>query len=325
MIWISRRRCLLALGGVFVTLREGWAQRPESKARIGVLRTAPPESEQYKAFVLGLRNLGYVEGKNLEIDYRFGKQEDLSRLAEELARAKVSLIFAPTPPGVQAARKLGASIPIVFAVVGDPVRTGIAASLARPGGNMTGLTALGSDLSGKRLEILKEIAPGLSRVAVLWNPALPDKVMEWQEMQGPARALGLELLSIEVRAAADAGAALARAAGLRAEALIVLPEPLAFSQKERVIAFAAKARLPTIYAWHEAAEAGALIAYGADISDLYRRSAIYVDKILRGAKPGDLPIEQPTKFDLAVNLKTAKALGLRVPQSILLRADRLIE
>lgn len=311
--------------GLALALGEAAAQQPRAVPRIGVLRQPPPSDPQYQAFLLGLRELGYIEGKTVLIDYRYGDLDRFPEFADDLVRSNANVIFAPNPQGAQAARKVTAVIPIVFAVVGDPVTAGLAASLARPGGNVTGLTALGSGLGGKRLSLLKEILPRLSRVAVLWNPAIPDKVIEWKEMQGPARAMKIELQSIEVRAPADFDQAFESARRVRAEALMALGEPLVFSQRGRVIEFTAQARLPAIFAWRETVEAGALISYGPDISDLYRRAATYVDKILRGAKPGDLPIEEPARFDFAVNLKTAKALGVTIPQSVLVRADRVIE
>lgn len=313
---------LLALGTVSLVAE---AQQLKAAPRIGVLRAPPPTDHLFQAFLTGLRELGYLEGKTVLIEYRQGSDERLPELAQELVRSKVDLIFAPNPVAAQAARKATATIPIVIAAGGDPVQTGLAASLARPGGNVTGLTALGSNLAGKRLELLKDIVPRLSRVAVLWNPNLPDKLVEWKEMQQPALALKLELLSIEVRAPADFDQAFESARRLRPEALIALGDPLVSRQRGRVIQFAAQARLPTIFNWREAAEEGALIAYGPDISDLYRRSAVYIDKILKGAKPGDLPIEEPIRFDFVVNRRTANALAITLPQSILTRADRVIE
>ena len=322
---MNRREAVFALLALGAGPRVAEAQQPKAVPRIGVLRTPPPTDHLFQALLTGLRELGYVEGKTVLIEYRQGSDERLPELAQDLVRSKVDLIFAPNPVAAQAARKATATIPIVVAAIGDAVRTGLAASVARPGGNVTGLTALGSNLSGKRLELLKEIMPRLSRVAVLWNPSVPDKLLEWKEMEQPARALKLELLSIEVRAPADFDQAFVSARRLRPEALIALGEPLVFTQRGRVIQFAAQDRLPAIFNWREAAEEGALIAYGPDISDLYRRSAVYIDKILKGAKPGDLPIEEPSRFDFVVNRKTANALAVTLPQSILLRADRVIE
>ncbi|HUQ74580.1 MAG TPA: ABC transporter substrate-binding protein [Burkholderiales bacterium] len=320
----TRRRFALAAAALLAAGGRVGAQ-PAKIPRIGVLRTAPRGDRQFQGFLLGLRELGHVEGKTIAIDYRQGEAAKLDTLARDLVAQRVDLIFAPTPPDAQAAKRATDAIPIVIAVVGDVIGTGLAASLARPGGNVTGLTALGSNLSGKRLELLKEIKPGLSRVAVLWNPGIPDKVIEWKEIQGPANAMKLELLSVEVRSPQDFEPAFEALRGLRPDGLIALGEPLVFVQRRRIADFALQGRVATVFNWREAVEDGALIAYGPDIADLYRRAALYVDKILRGAKPGDLPIEEPTRFDFVVNLKTARALGLTIPQTLLARADKVIE
>ena len=321
---ITRRQILFS-GIAFAASGNAGAQQTKGLKKIGVLHTRPPTDERYQALVSGLRDLGYIEGKTILVVYRHGPDAELPQLAETLVRENVDLIFAPTPPVAQAARKATAIIPVVFSAVGDPVLTGLAASLSRPGGNLTGLTALGSNLSGKRLELLKEIVPRLSRVGVLWNPSVPDKVVEWKEIQAPAQALKLELVSIEARVPADLSDAFENARRARAEALLALPDPLLFNQRGRVVEFATQARLPLITAWLEAAEGGALVAYGPNIADLYRRSAVYIDKILKGAKPGELPIQEPTLFDFVINQKTAKQLGITVPQSILVRTTKIIE
>jgi putative ABC transport system substrate-binding protein len=324
---MDRNVLAAALAAVLVLASPAWveAQQPKPLPKIGVLRGAAPNDQLYPAFLNALRDLGYIDGKTVQIEYRQGDGERLGALAEELVRINVNVIFAPTPPQAQAARKITTTIPIVTAALGDPVRTGLAASLAHPGGNVTGLTALGSNLSGKRLELLKEIVPRLSRVAVLWNPAVPDKVVEWKEMEPIAKALKLELLSVEVRTPADFDGAFENIRRLHPQALIALGEPLLSTQRGRVIAFTNKSRVPAMFNWREAVEEGALIAYGPDISDLYRRAATYVDKILKGAKPGDLPIEEPARFDFVVNGRTAKMLGISLPNSILVRADKVIE
>ncbi len=324
------RRLALGVGLGTALLRAtvpGFAQASRPLPAIGVLRPQNTNSSdtQYQAFLRGLADRGLVEGKTIQIHYRSGEFERLPELAQDLVRLNVAVIFAPTPQAAQAARKASAVVPIVVSVIGDPVATGLAASLAHPGGNVTGLTALGSNLSGKRLELLKEIVPRLARVAVFWNPAVPDKQIEWREMTEPARQLKIELLSLEVRSALDFEPAFENALRLRAEAVIGLGEPLVYANRARIIEFANRARLPSIFNWREAAQGGALVAYGPDIVDLYRRAGAYVDKILKGAKPGDLPIEQPVRFDFAVNLQTARALGRAVPQSVLLRADEVIQ
>ena len=301
------------------------AQRTSAVPKIGVMRTPPSSDVPYRAFLQGLAELGYVEGKTILIEYRWGDPRQFPEFARELVRLNVDLIFAPNPQGIQAARQATTTIPIVFAVGGDPVRTGVAASLARPGGNVTGLTALGSDLGGKRLELLKELVPGLSRVAVLWNPAVPDKVVELSEMEGPARKLGLQLQSAEARGPEDFEKAFTRIVNGRAQAMIVLGEPLMYGHRPLLLDFVTKNRLPAIFNWRDFVEAGALIGYGPSIPDLYRRAATYVHKILKGAKPGDLPIDEARQFELIVNLRTAKALGLAIPPSVLARADQVIE
>ncbi len=323
---IDRRAFIGTLtGGLLAAPLAAGAQQASRIPRIGVLRSGPPSDAGYQGFALGLKELGYVEGKNVVIEYRGGELTQLPVLATELVGLKVDVIFAPTPPAAMAARQATATIPIVFAVVGDPVRTGLVASLARPDGNVTGLTALGSDLGGKRLDLLKELSASLRRVAVLWNPSVPDKVIEWEQMQAPAHALGLQLESIEARTPGDVDGALKSVARARPEGVIILGEPLMYANRTRVAEFANANRIPAIFNWREAATAGGLISYGPNIADNNRRAATYVDKILKGAKPADLPVEQPTKFELVINLKTAKALGLTIPPSLLLRADEVIE
>jgi putative ABC transport system substrate-binding protein len=293
--------------------------------KIGVMRTPPPRDAPYQAFLQGLRELGYVEGKTIQIEYRWGDPRQFPELASELVRLNVDLIFAPNPQGIQAARQATTTIPIVFAVGGDPVKTGVAASLSRPGGNATGLTAMGSDLGGKRLEILKEIVPGLSRVAVLWNPAVPDKVVEWKQMEDPARRIGLHLHSAEARGPEEFERAFATIRAARAQAMITLGEPLMYGHRALLLEFVGKQQLPAIFNWRDFVEAGALTGYGPSIPDLYRRAATYVHKILKGANPGDLPIEEPRQFELVINLRTAKALGVTIPTSLLIRAEHIIE
>jgi putative ABC transport system substrate-binding protein len=301
------------------------AQRTSAVPKIGVIRTPPSSDAPYRAFLQGLGELGYVEGKTILIEYRWGEPRQYPEFARELIRANVDIIFAPNPQGIQAARQATSTIPIVFAVGGDPVRTGVAASLARPGGNATGLTALGSDLGGKRLELLKEIVPALSRVAVLWNPAVPDKQVELAQMEAPARKMGLQLQSAEARGPEEFERAFTSILNGRAQAMITLGEPLMYGHRALLLEFVAKNRMPAIFNWRDFVEAGALIGYGPSISDLYRRAATYVHKILKGAKPGELPIEEPKTFELVINLRTAKALGLTIPSSVLVRADHIIE
>src|SRR5712691_6653227 len=273
----------ITLGILSVPMDTG-AQAAKALPRIGVMRGPPSTDAAFQAFLQGLSELGYTEGKTILIEYRSGDPRRFPEFASEFVRLNVDVIFAPNPQGIQAARQATATIPIVFAVGGDPVRTGSVASLAHPGGNTTGLTALGSDLGGKRLEILKEIVPRLSRVAVLLNPAVPDKVVEWKEMEAPARKLGLQLQSAEVRGPEEFERAFALIRSGKAQAMITLGEPLMYTHRSLLLDFAANSHLPAIFNWQDFVEAGALIAYGPSIPDLYRRAATYVHKILKGTK-----------------------------------------
>jgi len=268
--------------------------------------------------------LGYVEGQDIIIETRFAgeRPERLPGLAAELVRLKVDVIVPMDPPAVWAAKKATGTIPIVMPNGVDPVGAGQVASLARPGGNITGLAMLTRELAGKRLELLKEVVPGVSRVAVLWNPAEPEEVIEWQEAQHAARTLGLQLHSLEVRGADDVDGALSAISKRRVDALYVA---VFHRWRKPVIEFAARNRLPAMGGLRHIVDEGALISYGPNYDDLFRRAATYVDKILKGAKPADLPVEQPTRFELVINLKTAKALGLTIPQSVLIRADEVIQ
>jgi len=310
------------------------AQPPARVARIGYLLTSSLESPETQAalgaFREGLRERGYVEGQNIVIEYRTaeGRIERFPDLARDLVRLNVDLIVAGATPTARGARQATSTIPIVAFAMGDPVGDGLVASLARPGGNVTGLTFLGPQLVPKRLELLKELLPRVSRVGVVWHPgAFADQTMKemWKETEGAARTLGVQLQRVEVRSAGELDGAMSRLARERVDAVLPFPSTLLFNERPRLVALAAKHRLPTMFNARQFVELGGLIAYGADLPDLTRRSATYVDKILKGAKPADLPVEQPTKFELAINLKTAKALGLTVPQSLLLRADLVLE
>ena len=274
-----------------------------------------------------MRQLGYVEGKNLVIEYRWadGKYDRLAGLAADLVSLRVDVIVTVGDPVIQAAKKATATIPIVMASVGDPVGRGFVTSLARPGGNITGVSNFAVALSGKWLEILREAVPHLSQVAILRNRANPTHPLFWIEADKAAKGLGLKLQSLEVQSPEDIGAAFESMLKERVGALVTLPDPLLTGQRVRIADLAAKAHLPAIAAFRENAEAGALMAYGPSLAANRRRAAVFVDKILKGAKPGDLPIEQPTTFELFINLKTAKTLGLTIPQSLLQRADQVIE
>ena len=307
------------------------AQQAGKVPRVGVLfagsRSDPAFQRAVDAFQQGLVELGYVEGQSIAIEYREaqGKYERLPDLAAELVRLKVDVIVGATVPTIQAARQATKTIPIVMTLIADPVATGLVANVARPAGNITGLSTMAPDLMGKQLELLREVLPKASRVAVLWNPANPSNALQLREAQDAARALGVRLQPLEVRDPTEFEKAFAAMTRERAGALLVLSDSTLLTQRERIADLAAKSRLPAVSGMRAHAEAGGLIAYGANIFDIWRRAATYVDKILKGAKPGDLPVEQPTKFELVINLKTAKALGLTIPQALLIRADEIIQ
>jgi putative ABC transport system substrate-binding protein len=302
------------------------AQQPPAKtARIGFLGDVPSFIDE--AFRQGLRELGYVEGQNIAIEHRAPdwKYERLPALAAELVRLKVDVIVAASPPATKAAQQATSTIPIVFTVSGDPVAEGFVASLARPGGNLTGLATISPELVGKQLEMLKAVAPKVSRVAVLQNPDQPSHARAVQLAEEPARAHGVQLQVVKARTPSEIDAAFAAMRSQRAGGLLVMRDAVFRAQRAQIVGLAAKSRLPAVYGLREEAEAGGLMAYGSSVPQLFRRAATYVDKILKGAKPADLPVEQPTKFELVINMKTAKRLGLTVPQSLLLQADLVIE
>jgi len=280
---------------------------------------------------LGLRELGWIEGQNIAVEYRWaaGREDKLPALAAELVQLKVDVIVTSSGLAAQAARRATATIPIVATFVADPVGAGLVASLARPGGNITGLTTLAAGLSAKRLELLKAVVSGSTRIAVLWQRgALGGERAERdmvEETQVAGRTLGLQLRFVEARRPDDVEQAFSAMTEARVGGLLVLPGPMLFEARRSIVAHAAKSRLPVVYPWREAASVGGLMSYSTNFPDMYRRAATYVDKILKGAKAADLPFEQPTKFELVINLKTAKALGLTIPQSLLQRADQVIE
>ena len=325
-----RATVVLAIGILAAPLAAD-AQQAGRVFRIGYLGNAPPTTPETSrvlgAFRQGLRDLGYVEGQNLAIEWRFveGRLERFPDFAAELVRFKIDLIVTATSPGIRAAKEATSTIPIVMAVAGDPVGDGFVASLARPGGNITGLTSLSTELGAKQLELLKQAVPKVSRVAVLSNPANQLRAPQLQVAEMAARSLGVQLHILEARGPNEFESAFASMTRKRAGALLVLTDPLFFLHRTRIADLAAKSRLPAVYALREHVEAGGLMAYGASLSDLFRRAATYLDKILKGAKPSDLPVEQATKFELVVNLKTARALGLTIPQLILIRADEVIQ
>jgi len=327
---MDRRAFITVLGGsILVRPLVAGAQQTGKVYRIGVLETmsATLNTVNLDAFRQGLRELGYVEGRDFVIEYSSadGRPERFPGLATELVRLKVDLIMTQGTPAVLAAEKATGSIPIVMATGADPTGRGIVSSLARPGGNVTGLSTIAVELDGKRLELLKEAIPPIVRIGLLTNFSSPASASRWRQMEGAARALGLEPQLLDVRAPEDLARAFDTAIKQRADAIVVLNNTLTQTNSRRIVDLSAKHRLPSIFVSREFVDAGGLMAYGPNFTDLYRRAATYVDKILKGAKPADLPIEQPTQFELVVNLKTAKALGLTIPQSLLLRADQIIE
>ena len=327
------RRAFIATvaGGLLAAPLAAETQQAAKVARIGWLGANPaPGRHMREAFLQGLRDLGYVEGRNVVVEYRFaeGKLERYPALAAELVALKVDVIVAPITLAALAAKRATKTIPIVFAAVGDPITDGLVTSLARPGGNVTGLSVLSSELVGKWLEQLKQAVPGVSHVAVLWQPGAASARTEQdmlKEGEVTARALGVRPQFVEARGPADLDRAFSDMTKARAGALTVLPGNMFFSERRRLVGLAAKNRLPAVYPSREYVDAGGFMSYAPNGADLFRRAATYVDKILKGAMPGDLPVEQPTKFELVINLKTAKALGLTIPPSLLQRADQVIE
>jgi len=327
--YIGRRKFLATLGGAGVA----WplvarAQQAGKLPTIGLLGATTPlvESQRLRAFVQRLHELGWFEGRSIAIEDRWaeGRTERFAEIAAEFVRLKVDVIVTVGTLPALAAKQATALIPIVFAGAGDPVGTGIVASLARPGGNVTGLSVQFTDLAGKRLELLREVVPNLRRLAILINADNPAAMKEVGEVQAAAGAFGLEVVTLEIRKAEEIASAFEALKG-RAEALYVFADALMNTNRVRINTLALAARLPTMHGVREYVEAGGLMSYGPSLPDLYRRAADFVDKILRGTKPGDLPVEQPTKFDLVINLTTAKALGLEVPPTLLARADEVIE
>jgi putative ABC transport system substrate-binding protein len=305
------------------------AQLPQKVYRIGILSSSTPTSPEAKhiwgALFEGLRELGYVEGRNITFEGRYygDNVERLPTLAAELVRLQVDVIVAASPPAPEAAKHATSTIPIVMINHNDPVASGLVSSLSKPAGNVTGKSIATPALRGKQLQLLKEIVPGLISVAVLWSPTGPFP--ELRELEVAARALNLQLQVVEARTPSEFPAAFAAATKRRANALFVIGNAVYFVHRAQLVELAAESRLPAIYGLKEFVVAGGLVAYGVDIRDSARRAAEYVDKILKGAKAGDLPIQQPTKFELVINLKTAKALGLSIPQSLLVRADEVIQ
>ena len=326
---MKRRQFIKLLGGAAV----GWplaarAQQAGKLPTIGLLgsTTLSVESQRVAAFVQRLRELGWTEGRTIAIEDRWaeGRNERFAEIAAEFVRRKVDVIVTSATAAVVVAKQATSVIPIVFAAAGDPVGTGLVASLARPGGNITGLSIQQTDVAAKRLELLREIVPGLGRLAILANVGNPVVVLDMREVQATARTLGLEVITLEIRRGEDIVPAFEALNG-REEALYVVFDALVNTHRFRINTLALAARLPTMHQFREGVEVGGLMSYGANFADMYRRAADYVDKILHGAKPADLPVEQPTKFDLIINVTTAKALGLEIPPTLLARADEVIE
>jgi putative tryptophan/tyrosine transport system substrate-binding protein len=328
MSGIRRREFITLIGGAVAAWpAAAGAQQRERMARIGVLWPGAPPDKWDEAFRQGLRTHGYVEGRNILLEYRWaeGNQERLPILAQELARLPLDVIVTTSAPAILAVKEATTSIPIVFAGTSDPVRTGFAASLARPGGNLTGLSLMAPDLAGKRLELIKSVVPGASRIAMLWNASDQGMAIRVEQAQLAAPAVHVTLLSPELRTLADLESAFVTLTRDRPDALLVFVDPFTVAHRRRIIDFAAANRLPAIYEDRVFVAAGGLMSYGPSIEDICRRAATYVDKILKGAKPGGLPVEQPTKFELMINLKTAKALDLEIPLQFQQLADEVIE
>jgi len=324
---MERRRFIEVIaGGLLAAPLAAKAQEAGKVARIGVLNSGSPPAPFVESFKQGLRELGYVEGRNISIEYRWaeGRDERLPGLAADLVRLKVDVIVASSQAAV-AAKQATTAIPIVMPIITDPVRLGLVASLGRPGGNVTGFATQNDELPGKWMELVKETLPKVSRVAVLFQPTY-DGGVQLKASEAAARSLGMRLHALKVERPDDFVTAFAEVRKNRAEALIVSSSGLFYVHRTRLVEFAAKHRVPTIYHQSEfVVGSGGLMSYGPDFHDLFRRSATYVDKILKGAKPGDLPVQQPTKFELVINLKTAKALGLTIPPSLLQRADEVVQ
>ena len=326
---MTRREFISLLGGAAAA----WplaarAQQAGKLPTIGYLgaTTASAMSQWVAAFVQRLRELGWVEGRNVAIEYRWaeGRSQRATELAAELVHRKVDIMVMNGTPQVLAAKQATSTIPVVFVGLGDPVGTGVVASLARPGGNLTGLSLQQTDTATKRLELLREVVPGLRRLAILAHVGSPNAVLDMGEVQAAAGALGLEVVALEIRQAAEIAPAVETIKG-RVDALYVAAAPLLTTNRVRINTLALAARLPTMHTFREWVEAGGLMSYGANFPDSFRRAADFVDKILRGAKPADIPVEQPTKFDLIINITTAKALGLEIPPKLLALADEVIE
>jgi putative ABC transport system substrate-binding protein len=325
---VDRRTFLTGSAGLLAAPLAAQAQQAVKVARIGWLGVDPDGASHLRAaFLEGLRDLGYVEGRNLVVEFRYTGRtlERIPAVATELAALGLDVIVAGTTPNALAAKHATRSIPIVFAAASNPVASGLVTSLARPGGNVTGLSFLDPELVGKQLELLKQALPRISRVAVLWQPGERPETDMLKGAEVAARALGVRLHFVETGGPNDLDRAFSEATKARAGALAVVPTGMFLFERRRLVDLASSHRLPTVWPFREAVDVGGLMSYAPHLPDLFRRAATYVDKILKGARPGDLPVEQPTKFELVINLRTAKALGLTIPPAVLARADRVIE
>jgi putative ABC transport system substrate-binding protein len=328
MFDVGRREFIALIGGVAAWPLAARAQQPAKVARIGYLDLGPASARESRVEALraGLRDLGWVEGKNILIEFRWADNvSQLPALAAELVRMNVDVIFAPSSTMVEPASKATKTIPIVFSNHADPIGTGHVASLPRPGGNITGLSELATELNVKALEMLKEAVPTATRIGVLWNPTTPSQVPGLQAVKAAGEKLGLALHVVPATTLEQFDHALASMARDHVDGVFVVPSPLTLMERAPLAQVALRYRLPTMFAARENVEAGGLMSYGVDRHDLTRRAALYIDKILKGAKPADLPVEQASKYQLIINLKTAKALGLEIPPSVLARADEVIE
>jgi putative tryptophan/tyrosine transport system substrate-binding protein len=327
---MKRREFILAFGGAAAWPVAAHAQQPTTtvgQARVGVLAASPPTSAMLNAFREGMRERGYIEGQNLSIDVRWpqGTFEQNSAVAAELVSANVEVIIAWATPSVIAARGATSAIPIVMVSVGDPVGSGFVTSLARPGGNITGFTNITADLSAKVVALLVELVPGIRRVGVVSNAYNPNVATQLRETEDAVSKLGLQTEVVEARTTEEYERAFARLSAENVNGVVLLADPSVIEQAQKIAELARAARLPTAFQRRENVEAGGLMSYGGNIKYQFRRAALYVDRILKGAKPADLPVEQPTKYEMVINLKTAKVLGLTVPQTLLVAADELIE
>lgn len=326
-VLVCQLAALLAGSALATTLSSVHAQQHSSPRRIGFLLVAvSPDSKEVQAFRQGLEEAGYAEGRDVSFEWRSaeGDYSRIPKLAAELVQNKMEVIVVDSTATAQAAKRATSTIPIVMAVAGDPIGSGLVDSLARPGGNVTGLSTMTLDLAAKRLQLLKELTPKLNRIAVLWNPAMPWHVTAIADLKAAAPSLSVDLSFVDVRTPEDFGGAFQAASQGRAQAVLILGSPPLWTHRKALLTLASNARLPVMYGARAFADEGGLMSYGPNFRAMYHRSAAYVDRILKGVKPSELPIEQPSKFELVVNLKTAKALGIAIPDSILVRADDVI-